>query len=149
MMIARRTLFPVLATVIALTGCETPSDRIIHKEDHLQAAGFAFRPADTPTLQNMLNTLPDHRFLRRVKDGKTFYVYSDPTICGCLYVGDGAAYDRYQAYVQQQAQADERRATAFDYQNTAWDWGPWMPGFNGWNSAWGNWDPGFSGPFGW
>ncbi|AOX17981.1 hypothetical protein [Kozakia baliensis] len=150
MTIQKRNLFlPLALATCALAGCETPSDRIAQKEDHLAAAGFAFEPATTPTLQAMLNKLPQHQFLTRVRNGQTFYVYADPTICGCLYVGDEAAFSQYQQYRQQQAMNDAARMNTLDYQDNSWNWGPWMPGFSSWNPAWGNWDPGMSGPFGW
>ncbi|GAJ29782.1 hypothetical protein [Acidomonas methanolica] len=133
----------------ALSACETPSDRIATREDHLAAAGFAFKPADTPSLQAMLNRLPQHQFLRRVHDGKTFYVYADETVCGCLYVGDEFAFYRYRQSRQQDAYQRASQLGALNYQDNTWSWGPWMPGWNGWNPAWGNWDPGMMGPVGW
>ncbi|MFT8471534.1 hypothetical protein [Acetobacter persici] len=134
-----------LSAIVLLSGCVSPAERIANKEDHLAAAGFAFRPADTAQRQAMLNKLPPHRFVRRVHGDQVFYVYADPTICDCLYVGDQKAYGAYQQYRQQQAIADEQQEAAQDYQDASWNWGGWGmmgPGWTGWNPAWGNWDPG-------
>lgn len=40
------------------------------------------------------------------------YVYSDPKVCNCLYVGNQAAYGRYMSYVQAQNLADQQQMTA-------------------------------------
>ncbi len=80
----------------------------------------------------MLNNLPPHRFLRRVHGDSVSYVYSDPLVCDCLYVGSQQAYARYQYYLQQKRLADEQLWAAQQYSDSAWDWGawgPWYPGF--------------------
>jgi hypothetical protein len=83
----------------------------------------------------MLNRLPPHHFVRRVHGDVVSYVYSDPLVCDCLYVGSQEAYGRYQAYLQQRQLVDQQETTAQLYSDSAWDWGawgPWGPGF-----AWG------------
>lgn len=135
-------------SLLGLSSCAR--EQIEQREDHLAAAGFAFRPADTAERQAMLSRLPAHRFVRRMHAGQVFYVYSDPTVCGCLYVGDEGAWSRYQQYRQAQALADEQQMTAMEYNDASWNWGAWGPwggpGWGGWNPAWnpawGNWDPG-------
>jgi hypothetical protein len=93
------------------------------------------QPANTPERQAMLNRLPPHHFMRREHNEIVSYVYADPLVCDCLYVGSQDAYGRYRAYVQQKKLADEQEMTAQLYSDSAWDWGgwgPWGPGF-----AWG------------
>ncbi|MFT9259000.1 MAG: hypothetical protein ABF535_13150, partial [Acetobacter sp.] len=102
-----------------LPSCESARDRTLAKEDHLAAAGFAFQPANTPERQAMLNRLPAHRFVTRMRDGQPFYIYSDPAVCDCLYVGDQSAYARYQQYRQAKALADEQQFTAMEYQDAS------------------------------
>ncbi|MFT8550099.1 hypothetical protein [Acetobacter okinawensis] len=140
-----------LTSLSLLASCQSPT-MIAQKEDHLAAAGFAFKLADTPARQQMLSRLPAHHFVRRVTGGQAFYVYSDPTVCDCLYVGDQTAYAQYQQYRQAKALADEQQETAMDYQDAQWNWGTWGPGMGGgwygWNPAWGSWDPGM-GSIGW
>jgi len=135
-------LNPVLLALTILTGCATTADQIQQREDHLLAAGFQDQPANTPSRIAMLHQLPAHRFLRRVHGNTVHFVYADPTVCNCLYVGSQTAFGNYQQYRQQQAIADEQQETAMDYSNPSWDWGGWGPGFGG---------PGFGyGPgFGW
>ncbi len=80
----------------------------------------------------MLSRLPSHQFVRHVQGDSVSYVYADPLVCDCLYVGSQGAYGQYQAYLQQKALADQQAATARIYADPAWDWGgwgPWGPGF--------------------
>ena len=54
------------------------------------------------------------------------YVYADPLVCACLYVGDQAAYGRYRQEVFQRRLADEQAMTA-QMNQSAWDDGLWGP----------------------
>lgn len=114
----------ILGTLTA-AACESPQQRIANKEDQLTAAGFKFRPIDTPARQAAIKQLPPNKFARQIRDGRVFYVYPDPLVCGCLYVGDQNAYGRYRANVQAKQLADEQAMTADEMSMSAWDWGPW------------------------
>jgi len=74
----------------------------------LTAAGFVPKNADTPSRMAALKSLPPHKFVSRTKNGSVKYLYADPTVCGCIYVGDQNAYDRYRQTATQQSVADER-----------------------------------------
>jgi hypothetical protein len=127
----------------ALTGCESQQQRVEQREDLLSAAGFIVRPANTPERQAMLHRLPAHKFVRRVNGDAVHYVYADPLVCGCLYVGTQQAYNQYKANQLQQNLADEQQLTADTYADANWNWGAWGP----WSGA-----PGFGfvyGPYGW
>jgi hypothetical protein len=73
------------------------------------------------------------------------YVYADPLVCGCLYVGSQQAYNQYKANLLQQQLADEQQLTAETYSDANWNWGAWGP----WTPA----GPGFGfvygPPYGW
>lgn len=140
----------VCCLCLFLAACQSKKDRISDREQQLVAAGFAYKSVSTPRQQEMLNTLPQFRFLRRVMGDHIFYIYADPKFCNCLYVGDQDAYARFLRYLQAKQLADEQRMTAMDYQDASWSWGGWGPvgGWYGWNPAWGNWDPGM-GFYGW
>jgi hypothetical protein len=127
----------------ALTGCESQQQRVEQREDLLSAAGFIVRPANTPERQAMLHRLPPHKFTRRVNGDVVHYVYADPLVCGCLYVGTQQAYNQYKANELQQHLADEQQLTADTYSDANWNWGAWGP----WQGG-----PGFGfvyGPYGW
>ncbi len=119
-----------------LCGCQTQQQIVTLKEDNLSAAGFIIRPANTPERQAMLQRLPPHKFVQRVNGDTVHYVYADPSVCGCLYVGTQAAFNQYKLHQQQQNLADEQQMTAQMYADPAWNW-----------SAWGPWGPAV-GPYG-
>ena len=115
----------ILGMCAAVAACQTTQQSIGNKEDMMAAAGFKFVPANTAQRQASFKTLPPHKFSREVKNGQVFYVYPDPTVCVCLYVGNQAAYGRYQANVFQKNLADEQQMTANINSMNDWDWGPW------------------------
>jgi hypothetical protein len=122
--------FAAAANAVLLLGaCASPSAVIGQHEDMLAAAGFTLRPADTPDRVASLKGLPPHKFVSNVRNGRVTYIYADPTICGCLYVGDQAAYGRYQKMVFDKKIADERQMAAQLDENAAMNWslGPWGP----------------------
>jgi hypothetical protein len=116
-----------LIVVFAITACQSQSALVTQNEDNLAAAGFLVRPANTPERIAMLNRLPPHQFVQRVNGDVVHYVYADPLVCGCLYVGTQQAYSQYKLHQQQQQLADEQLMTAQTYTDTAWNWGAWGP----------------------
>ena len=131
-----------LAAVGVLAACQTSHQRILDHENDLAAAGFLLRPADTAERRALLAQLPAHRFVQRVKDGRVHYVYADPSVCQCLYVGTEAAYGQYQQNKQSKAEVKEVERDLKRHNNAAEDddlnaqvysdpayhweaWGPW------------------------
>ena len=126
----RRRAAPGMAAAVLclLASCASPQQRVASKEDLLSAAGFTVNPANTPQRLASLHSLPPNKFVQQPQGSTVRYVYADPLVCGCLYVGDQAAYGRYQQDVLQRRLANERQMTA-EMNQTNWDWGPWGPGF--------------------
>jgi hypothetical protein len=89
--------------------CADAGTAVSAKDDMLAGAGFVPKKADSPSRIATLKALPPHQFVQRTNNGRTTYLYGDPTLCGCIYVGDQNAYDRYR---QQMA----ARQTATDAQ---------------------------------
>ncbi|SHO63649.1 hypothetical protein SAMN02745172_01517 [Pseudoxanthobacter soli DSM 19599] len=123
----------VAATVAAvflggalLAACQST---VVNKEDMLAAAGFTPRPANTPERLKALTSLPAHKFSQINKNGTTTYVYPDPTVCNCLYVGNQSDFQSYQQMMYQQHLANEQTMAAMINQDimwdNTWDWGPW------------------------
>ena len=137
--ILRTGLPAALAVTFALSACATPQEQVASKEDKLVAAGFVARPADTPQRQALLTRLPPHHFAMKNLSGRYVYLYADPLVCGCLYVGSDAAYAQYRKMIFQQNIADEQETTAQLYSDPAWSFGGW---------GGGPWGPGFGGGFG-
>ena len=125
------TMTGLLLCLGALTACQTQQQIVSEHEDNLSAAGFIVRPANTPERQQMLARLPPHKFVQRVSGDTVHYIYADPLVCGCLYVGSQQAFNQYKLHQQQQRLADEQQMTAQQYADPAWRWdawGPWGPG---------------------
>lgn len=122
--------FLLFSMGLALSGC---SAGVVQKEDLLSASGFQYRPADTPQRIASLQTLPAHRFVRQVRDGRAFWLYADPTVCKCVYAGSDEAFSAYKQAVFQQKLADENLMAARISQDAAIDqlelgpWAPWGP----------------------
>jgi hypothetical protein len=131
-MIRFGTTLAALGLCVAVAACQNPQQKIAGKEDMMTAAGFKFVAANTPQRQAAFKQLPPHKFSRQIKDGRVFYVYPDPTVCVCLYVGDQKAYATYRQNVFQQNLADEQAMTANEMAMNDWDWGPWGGYPGGW-----------------
>ncbi len=138
-----RTSAALVTIGLTLAACQTSPERVAQREDHLAAAGFVIRPANTPERQAMLTRLPAHKFVMRTHGDQVHYVYADPTVCQCLYVGSQQAYSKYVADRQARrrdkqlvdaleanhdaAEADFR-AEAYTDPNWNWTvWGTWGP----------------------
>ena len=115
----------VMLAVSALSACQTQA--VATREDNLAAAGFSVKPANTPELKAMLNRLPANRFVIRQNGSVVHYVYADPLVCGCLYVGTQQQYNQYVRDRQTQDLVDEQQMTAQMYQDANWNWTPWGP----------------------
>lgn len=115
-----RLVLVVLTLVIAVSACS----QVQNKEDMMAAAGFTIIPANTPQRQAELAKMPPHKFVQQLHNNTLMFVYADPTICGCLYVGNQTAYDHYRANAFVQQVVNEQEMTA---QMNSFDWGPWGP----------------------
>ena len=115
-----------LAACLLIAACATPQQRAENRENLLTAAGFTARPADTPERIASLRGLPANKVVQRTRAGVVGYVYADPLVCGCLYVGNQAAYGRYQQEVLQRRLANQQEMTA-QMNQMGWDDGPWGP----------------------
>ncbi len=111
--------------VIGAAGCQNSKGAAVDgREDMLVEAGFVLKTANSPARMAALRALPAHQFVIRSTGGVTKVLYADPTACGCIYVGDEAAYERYR---QQMA----TRQTATDSQIRAVLSSAPLPGENG------------------
>jgi len=112
------------AACLAVAACATPQQRAENREDLLAAAGFRVRPANTPARVASLRSLPPNKVVQQTRGGTVSYMYADPLVCACLYVGDQTAYGRYRQEVFQRRLAEEQSMTA-QMNQMDWDYGPW------------------------
>ena len=116
-----KSIFAISALCVAVAACETNAK---FKEDMLSSAGFKPVPPTTPAQQASMKSLPPHKLVQTTRNGKVVWAYSDPTICGCLYVGGPGAYATYMNKLNQQ-QLDMRTVTVPSGQEAGWDFSAW------------------------
>lgn len=118
------------ALVIALGGCATiRRHETLNTEQVLSAAGFQMRLSDTPEKLASLQALPPRRLVPQEREGRLYYVYADPEVCRCLYVGTEPQYQEYQRLALQKRIADEELMGAQNDLYGTMDWGLWGPWF--------------------
>lgn len=119
----------VLAVVvIALGGCATiRRHETLGTEQVLSAAGFQMKLSDSPEKLASLRALPPRRLVPQERQGRLYYVYADPDVCRCLYVGTEPQYQEYQRLALRKQLADEELIAAQNYLNATVNWGLWGP----------------------
>jgi len=124
------SILAVAALSGGLGGCAASQAR--QMDGMLAAAGFQVRPANTPEKLQQLKTLKPRTLLLMTKvGGAPYWVAADPTVCQCLYVGNEAAYQRYEQLKLKKEYANEQMMTAEMNEDAAMDWSMWGP--------WGAW----------
>ncbi len=124
-----RQLAAVAAITLGLGAC---TQAVVNTENALSNAGFRAQAADTPQRKAALTSLQPHKFSMQIRNGKSIWVYADPTICHCLYLGDQIAYDTYMVAMQQKQQREYaeivREANANNAIPYPFQWEHWGPG---------------------
>ena len=109
-------IYAMLAAVIGylIVGCATApsSSPAASQVDLLVQSGFTPRTADTPKKLAYINSLPAQKVVQQNYKGKTHYVVCPHPSTNQCYVGDEAAYQRYQQLSLQQEISAERRAVS-------------------------------------
>jgi uncharacterized protein YdbL (DUF1318 family) len=118
----------LVAGAIVGSGCAAMrKSEVETQEQLLSAAGFQMKLADSPQRLAHLQELTPQKLVPHTKDGKLYYVYADPEVCKCLFVGNEPAYQKYQQLAIQQKVAQERLNAAAMNENAAMNWGMWGP----------------------
>ena len=110
------TQFISVFLMLALAGCAmNRNQKAVEMERLLAASGFIMKLADSESKLAQLKELPQRKLVAQNWGGKVRYVYADPSNCKCAYVGDEAAYKRFQDLaVQRQIAEEDRRAAERD-----------------------------------
>ena len=135
-----KTVLLAIAVLVGLAACETLPQTPVYTArfgDNLVAAGFAVKVATTPAQVAMLARLPQHRFVARFKGDVVRSAFADSTLCGCLYLGDQNALERFRANRIAQQIYDQQQLAAVAFNDALWDWG-----------AWGSWGESYNFTFG-
>jgi len=73
-----------------------PSRPVLDKNAFfLTSSGFKAQLANDPPTKKLMTSLPSHQFVVHAVDGGQRYLYADPNVCVCIYVGDAGAYRSY------------------------------------------------------
>ena len=119
----RAFLFPLLA--ILLSGCAAIEQaNRANTERLLSAAGFQPTPANTAARRESLATLPPYKIQRKLRGNEFHYVYAVPEQ-NLVYIGNQAAYAKYQEILIQQEIANANLSAAQINMSTAEQWNDW------------------------
>ena len=95
----------LLAAACAASQAESPA-----QNDLLAQAGFVRRAVDSQERLAALKVLPPHQFVVRKSSGSVKYMYADPNVCECIYVGGQRAYNQYRQMMASRVQDTQIRA---------------------------------------
>lgn len=126
----RTKLLAMLSVGVVLVSAGCTRQIVEQREDLLSAAGFRVKPANTPERRASLRALPEHRLVLQEMDGREVWVYADPLVCNCLYVGTPEDYQRYNRLKVERDMASDRLMAAQMMRSPRWGvgpygWGPW------------------------
>ena len=123
-----RTLAIAASAALVGTACTTePPKKVERSEQMLSDAGFRQVPADNPERAAALRRLAPDTVTEVRRGDRMYYVYPDPKLCGCLYVGSPTEHDEYLRLVQQSGHPQPKPI-------------PWNEGELGNSSATLNWE---------
>jgi len=116
-------LFSFLA--ILLSGCAAIEQaQRASTERILSAAGFEPTPANTAARQKSLASLTPYKIERKLRHNEFYYLYAVPEQ-NLVYIGNQAAYGKYQELLIQQEIANANLNAAQMQMNTAQQWNDW------------------------
>jgi hypothetical protein len=101
--------FAVLPAVVLLSCAslsiaqeEGPSKPFLEKNSfYLSSAGFRVRFANGPAGLKAMRALPAHRFVIQRNGGNVRYLFAEPHLCVCIFVGTQANYQDYRDILSQ------------------------------------------------
>ncbi|MBU1155233.1 MAG: hypothetical protein KJ921_05255 [Proteobacteria bacterium] len=121
-----------ICLALALSACAGPNsqEKIQQNDRLLLSSGFDAIPASTPARMKHLESMPQHRILHLVRDGKDYYLWADAANEQCLWVGTWQDYQRFKQLAwDMYNQGGQNRLDYTDGWSSGpvdWDmWGPW------------------------
>jgi hypothetical protein len=67
----------------------------------LSSAGFRVKFANDEASQRAMRALPPYRFVIHTVNGVDHYLFADPKVCVCIFVGNKDNYLSYRSILQQ------------------------------------------------
>jgi hypothetical protein len=105
--------YPIAIVIFALGASDAGAQQEAI-DMHLEDVGFVMRAAAPQQFERLRSLLPAHKFVARTMNGRRYYVYADPDLCKCVFLGDEIAMQSYQGLV-----AAAAASNAADAANTA------------------------------
>src|SRR5579859_6715571 len=99
-----------LALLAGLLAADLLAQSPLQRDQLLEQAGFILRSADTPQKVARMDLLPPLQFLARNSPHGRYYLFADPKLCVCVFVGNEQALNNYKSQVLQ-VPADELAPT--------------------------------------
>jgi hypothetical protein len=93
MTMRRKTALALAMALVAFGAAAQTSKR----DRLLEQSGFFMRPADTPRKVERMKLLPPLRFVARTTPRGRYYLFADPKLCVCVFVGNQQAMDNFQS----------------------------------------------------
>jgi hypothetical protein len=90
-----------LALLAGLLAADLLAQAPLQRDRLLEQAGFIMRSADTPQKVARMNRLPPLQFLARNSPHGRYYLFADPKLCVCVFVGNEQALSNYKSQVMQ------------------------------------------------
>jgi hypothetical protein len=104
---ALRCFAGTLIVALMIGGARAQQEAI---DMHLEDVGFVMRAAAAQQFDRVRSLLPAHRFVARTVNGRRYFIYSDPDLCKCIFLGDEIAMQSYQGLVAAAAASDAANA---------------------------------------
>src|ERR1700761_6898694 len=125
------SLLATIALAAGLTACAAvTAERVDEKEARLSAAQFVRNQANTPAKLAKAQALPQNKMFIVTKGSKNYYIYADAAGCQCVYAGNEAAYQQYQALrIQQNVAREQVMAAELNQESNLELATVWGPGF--------------------
>ncbi len=124
-------LFSSIALAVAVSSCAAiTAEKVDEKEARLSAAQFVRNQANTPAKLAKAQALPQNKMFIVTKGSNNYYIYADAAGCQCVYVGNEAAFQQYQALkVQQNIAREDVLAAELNQESDLELATVWGPGF--------------------
>src|SRR5205823_14684276 len=119
------------AYAAVLAGCASTQTSTQNRESMLVASGFKVITPKTAAQQQKLQALPPGKVTMIQKNGKTYYVFPDPSN-NRAYIGRPKEYQAYQQLRATNKLAKESLETAQMYQDAEMQWSLWGGGEGVW-----------------
>jgi hypothetical protein len=94
-----------------------PATAQLATDMRLEDAGFVMRRADTPEKLARLRLIPPRQFVSRTGKSGRYYLWADPDICRCVFVGGPGALQSFKDMRRGLAQPDNVSPNSIDPEN--------------------------------